>query len=97
MSVAKQLIEDRETLRGIAIDVLCGVGAIDECEFHDGTYFDGNGDLEAAYKLVNAKISDGEFKLPSGMTCRDLMDAIKNAYEDLSLAESCWACDEAIG
>ncbi len=31
------------------------------------------------------------------MTGRDLTNAIKKAYEDFSLAESCWACDEATG
>src|SRR5689334_21583501 len=51
--------EDYEWARSL----LCEVGALEECENHPGTYFDGSGDVEAAYKLANARITSGELKL----------------------------------
>lgn len=92
MGMAKRLLEDQWTLGAMAERVLCDVGAVKECEFHEQIYFDGNGDLEAAYKLANSRITSG-MELSGGMRRRDFTDKIKEVYEELSCAHSCWACD----
>jgi hypothetical protein len=95
MGLTKRLLEEREDLRTTAVGILCDVGALKECEFHDGIYFEGDGDLEGAYRLANSRISKGELELPDDMTRRNFTDEIKKAYEELSLTEACWACERA--
>ena len=93
MSQVKRLMEAQEGLRQIAFVVLCKVDALDECEIHEGYYFDGGSDPEDAYKLANAQVTKGEIELPGGMTRRDMTDAIKDVYEEYSGASSCTYCE----
>jgi hypothetical protein len=73
--------------------LLCEAKVLRECENHLGTYFDGPTDIEAAYRLMNARVSSGEIELEEGQTRRDLTDLLKSAYEDNSGLESCPQCD----
>ena len=93
MGQMKRLMEDQWTLRAIAVGVLVHVGALKECEWHEGYYFDGSGDLEAAYRAANAKITGGEIGLPGDMSRRNLTDEIKEAYEEFSAVNGCTYCD----
>lgn len=67
-------------------------GAIEECENHPGSYYEGGegqDGLEAAYKLANSQISAGKL----GMDRRAATDAIKEAYDDNSGIDYCPSCD----
>jgi hypothetical protein len=96
MGQAKRLLEAQWEVRGLAEAALCAVGAIKACEFHEDIYLEGNGDVQAAYRLANARISRDDWSLPSYMSRRDLTDAIKQMYDELSCADGCWACAKAM-
>jgi hypothetical protein len=80
-----------------ARDLLCEVGALSECENHEGTYFDGPQDVEAAYRLLNARITSNEIILKPGQTRRDLTNLIKAVYEDNSGLSACPICERNFG
>ena len=92
MGITKRCVEDEEALRQQALSLLVEVGALEECEIHSGTYFDGNGDLEAAYRLANARITSREVELDDDMSRRDFTDIIKKAYEENYVLDECPAC-----
>lgn len=72
-----------------ALEILCETGTLETCERH-GTYFEGNGDLTAAYKLANYKLSEDGGASPEER--RALTDAIKAAYEENGVATRCERC-----
>jgi hypothetical protein len=80
-----------------ARSLLCDAGTLEECEFHPGTFFDASGDLEAAYKLVNSRITSGEITLAPNQTRCNLTDLIKSVYEGTSGVESCQECARTFG
>jgi len=84
---------DYEWARGL----LCDVNALQECENHDGTYFDGPEDVQEAYKRVNAQITSGAFKLKPGQSRRDVTNLIKAVYEDNSGLSKCPICEKNFG
>lgn len=97
MSQAKRELEAREDLRTLSLDVLKEIGLISECDYHAGTFYDGGqGDLEDAYKLANAKITRGDIELPDGKTRRDFTDAIKDTYNDNAGVDYCTSCEKAM-
>ncbi len=78
--------------------LLCEVGALKECEYHDGTFFEGGANVEDAYKLMNARVTSGQIALDHpGQTRRDLTDLIKAVYDDNSGMSSCPTCDKNFG
>jgi len=85
--------EEYEWARGI----LCEIGALEECENHPGTFFDGGNDVEGAYKLVNKRVTSGEIKLDKGQSRTDLTDLIKAVYDDNSGLTGCPECEENFG
>ncbi|MBA9071809.1 hypothetical protein FHR71_005595 [Methylobacterium sp. RAS18] len=94
MGQAKRMLEEQEDNERGALSFLVGAGCIEECEHHDGIYFDGGEPVETAYKLANAQISSGALVLPEGTSRRDYTDLLKSVYEDNSGIESCYACDK---
>jgi len=92
MGQAKRMLEEIEATRTWAVDFLVSVGTLKECPYHDSSYYDGNGDLEYAYRVLNSKISKGEITLARGQTRRDLTDALKDAYDDNSGLSRCSWC-----
>jgi hypothetical protein len=90
-------MEEKEAVRQDALDLLLETGVLEECKDHEGTYYDGSGDLEAAYKAANAKVTKGELSLPGNMGRRDFTDVVKAVYEDNSGLESCPTCDKNFG
>jgi hypothetical protein len=71
MSVAKHTLEQLQELERLALAILCQAGALEECDYHRGMYFDGGGDVEEAYKLANAGISTNKIE-----SCQDFTDTI---------------------
>jgi hypothetical protein len=92
MGGAKRLMEENEALRGEALQICLDVGALEECENHPGSYFDGGEEIQEAYKIANGRITNGEIELPSRISRRDFTDIIKDVYEDNYFAESCTYC-----
>jgi hypothetical protein len=76
----------------MGVELCLEAGALEECEFHEGTYFQGEAEVEEAYKLANAKISRGELGDPTPDKRREITDAIKDAYNDNSAAIECNQC-----
>ncbi len=94
MSVAKRTLEDREARYAEALHLLLEVGALKECENHPGTYMDGSGDLVAAYKLANSRITAGAMEVPSGGSRKDVTDMIEAVYGDNSGLSVCPSCEK---
>ena len=97
MGSMKQAAMEQEESYQEARDFLVEIGTLKECENHPGTHFDGDGDLEKAYKMANARISRGDIVLSHGDTRRDYTDRLKEVYEDNSGLEGCQACEDAFG
>jgi hypothetical protein len=76
--------------------LLCEVGALKECEYHD-TFFAGGANVEDAYKLMNTRVSSGQIALDPGQTRSDLTDLIKAVYVENSGMSSCPICDKNLG
>ncbi|MDD5336609.1 MAG: hypothetical protein PHS32_22965 [Rhodoferax sp.] len=89
MSGSKRMFEDHEAKRGIAIQIAIEAGVLEQCEFHDIAY-EGNEEIESAYKLGNGKFSRGEFR-DTFESRREMTDYIKNVVEDHP-AEECPSC-----
>lgn len=92
MGRAKEYMMMRDDMAGVARGVLRKAGALRACEVH-GDLYEGNGDVEGAYKLGNAMITRGEIDL-DGFTRAEFSDMIKEEFEQNSYAESCGYCDK---
>ena len=88
---------EAQDLYQMGLELCVEAGVLEECEFHEGTYFQGNSELEEAYKLANVKISRGEFGEPRKENRKEVTDAIKLAYDDNSFALQCYQCEKAFG
>ena len=92
MSGIKRHIEDIEARYRFGLELCMETGALEECENHPGSYYEGDegeDGLEAAYKLANSRITSGKLQ----MERREATDAIKDAYEDNSGIDYCPSCD----
>ena len=56
MGQAKRQMTENEEQYESARSLLCEFDTLEECENHSGTYFDGDGELERVYKIVNARL-----------------------------------------
>lgn len=92
MGGAKRLMEEHEALVQHGASICLKVGALKSCPVH-GDCFDGNGDLEAAYRYANAMITQGNITLSEGVSRRNFSDAIKEAYEGHAGIDYCPSCD----
>lgn len=92
MGGAKDEMIRQQELYQAALGVLVKAGTLEECEYHEGTYFEGSGDLTAAYKLANYDISQQGGAEPSDR--REFTDTIKKAYEENSFATRCERCND---
>jgi len=90
MGMAKRIMMEEEQQRGVAIEIAVEANVLEQCEFHDDTFFEGSEDITEAYKLGNAKISRGE--LEGGFDDRTQMtDLIKEVVEE-NCADECPSC-----
>lgn len=94
MGFAKREMEEREHNRSLALQIALDARALRECDHHDGVYYDGSEDVEAARCLADSRIKSGELELPRGMSPEDFTDLIKEVYEENSASSSCWICEK---
>lgn len=85
---SEKMIEDAARYQW-ALAILCEVGAIHQCLVH-GFYFNGSGDLTAAYKLANYRLTEDGGADPGDR--RAMTDAIKKAYMESSCLDQCDRC-----
>jgi hypothetical protein len=97
MGVMKRMAEEADEWRNEALAINLEANSLEECEYHDGTYFEGSEDVVEAYKLANKKISAGTIKLPNGMSRTDFTDLVKEVYEDNSGVDGCLQCEKNFG
>jgi hypothetical protein len=83
-------MEDQQAAYDEGLALCVEAGAIEECENHEGTYFEGPEEVTEAYKLAARRVASGEI----GGTQREVTDAVKAAYEDNSGVDSCMQCDK---
>ena len=94
MGITKRLMERDQELYDLGLQLCIAVGAIEECQFHPGTYYDGGGEVEEAYKLANSRVSGGEIELWDSEDRRTITDAVKGAYEDNYGVDRCMQCQK---
>lgn len=90
MGIAKRMMEEHEAKRSAAIRIALAAGVLQQCEYHDDCIFEGDEEIESAYKLANHQFSHGEhvdvFKDRKEMT-----DIIKEVVSD-QLGDECPSC-----
>lgn len=94
MGATKRGLERLEGLYDLGLQICIEVGAIEECEYHPGSYYDGGGDVEDAYRLAASRVKSGKIETSSTETQRTITDAVKAAYEDNYHADGCMSCDK---
>ena len=88
---SEKMINDA-SIRQTALDILVEAGTLQTCEYHEGNYFEGTGDLTAAYKLANFQLSQEGGAPPEQR--RELTDAIKAAHPENSINNRCEECND---
>jgi succinate dehydrogenase/fumarate reductase-like Fe-S protein len=83
----REMEEDSES----ALSILCQAGALEECEYHEGEYFEGSAALEDAYKLIAETTSDGLEEQ------KQMHRLISSVYEENSCLTCCPICEENFG
>ena len=78
MGGAKRLMEEQQAQYDDGLAACIAVDAIEECENHPGSYYEGSGDVEEA---INRAANDEE------------KAAIQTAYDDNSGIDYCPSCD----
>lgn len=78
MGGAKRLLEEREAQYQHGLSLCVEAGALEECEFHEGSYYDGGEGVEVALEQAQ---SDED------------REAIQFAYDDNSGIDYCSICD----
>ena len=78
MGGAKRLMEEQQAQYDRGLSMCIEAGAIEECELHPGSYYDGGEGVEAALEQAE----DDEDR-----------EAIQMAYDDNSGIEYCPSCD----
>lgn len=92
MGGSKRLMEQMDEDLAWARTFLIKVGTLSVCEGH-GDVFDGDGDIQRAYRILNAQVTDGSLNGIGDRTRRDLTDLLKRAYEDYGGPDQCPTCD----
>ena len=93
MGISKRHLERQQDLYDTGLQLCIEVGAIAECEHHPGSYYDGGGEVEDAYKLAASRVARGEIETSGNEGQQTVTDAIKAAYQDNFVADGCMSCD----
>jgi hypothetical protein len=93
MGFMKHEMERISALKGTALSVLVKAGTLKECELHEGYFWEGSGNLVAAYKLANYMITKGEIDVDDR---REFSDIIKKTYEEWWALDDCAYCDHVL-
>ncbi|HBT0399322.1 TPA: hypothetical protein MA053_002474 [Klebsiella pneumoniae] len=94
MSIIKRHMEDQQDKFNVATNIAIEAGVLERCEYCEATVFQGDEDIEEAYKLGNTQFSKGKFE---GFfeSRREMTDAIKDAVESGDhAAECCFHCHD---
>ncbi|GAB7527938.1 hypothetical protein PS3A_03440 [Pseudomonas sp. 3A(2025)] len=91
MGGAKRLMEEQENQHNVAIGIAIDAGALEECEYHEGTYLAGSDDVEEAVELGREKFASGDL---AGIfaSVAEVDEAIRNAVIENG-ADECYSCD----
>jgi hypothetical protein len=94
MGYSKKLIDKQEEQYQASLGIALQAGALEECENHTGSYFNGPNDIEDAYNLGDEKFSKGEIAnvFESG---EEMKETIKRAVEDFEGLDGCPLCAKA--
>lgn len=79
-----------------AVMYLVDLGILNECEYHPGTFLDGDESLKDYWPIVMAeknKGNGGKVSWAKGMAAREYTDLLTKAYED-NFADTCPSCDK---
>ena len=96
MGITKRQMEEDEARHQMGIELCIEAGALEECEYHPGSIYSGDEEVEEAYKLANARASKGQIEISERFTRRDLTDYVKKAYEDNCWATECMSCEKVL-
>lgn len=85
-------IDDLDGLkRDIAIEIAVEVDVLERCEDHEEFIFEGNEDIEEAYKVAATRIKAGEYA-DIFESQRELTDLIKEVVNEYSISSYCPRC-----
>lgn len=93
MGYYKQLEEQNQHKREIAIQIAIEAEVLERCEYHEECTFEGGVDISEAYKLGNKKFTNGEL-LDIFESRREMTDLIKEVVEESPL--ECSRCDHLL-
>jgi len=92
MSGGKQMMEDYENKREVALRIAIEAGVLEQCEDHDECVFEGGEEIKQAYILANSKYSAGEIE-GVFVDRPEMTNIIKEVVEDHP-ASDCPLCDK---
>lgn len=92
MGGSKRMMEEEDHKRQVATQIALEAGALKTCDVHEDWIYEGDQEIESAYRLGNSKYSagklEGVFKNPKEMT-----DYIKDVVENYP-SEICPSCSK---
>ncbi|MDO6707887.1 hypothetical protein [Photobacterium sp. 1_MG-2023] len=94
MGIAKRHMEHMEDQINVATEIAIEAGVLERCEYCEATVFQGEEDVEEAYKLGSHRFKNGDF---GGLfeSQLELTDAIKESVESGDhAADMCYHCHE---
>lgn len=91
MSTIKRHMEEMDSLREQALEILIKVNCVERCDGHEEVCLEVSDDLEPAYKLANAMITWGDIELPEGKNRKWFTDLIDGVFAD-NRADECYSC-----
>ena len=92
LSGGKQMMEDYENKREVALRIAIEAGVLEQCEDHDECVFEGHEEIKQAYILANSKYTTGELE-GVFVDKQEMTDIIKEVVED-NPASDCPLCDK---
>lgn len=92
MGRAKAAMMEHEDDVAAAAHFLAELGTLSTCHIH-GNLFDGDGDIEGAYKIAAYRHKRGQLSFGEGKSQLEVTDLIKEAYDDNAGMDVCGYCD----
>ncbi|KJF88409.1 hypothetical protein [Photobacterium leiognathi] len=94
MSIIKRHMEEVEDKFRVATDIAIRAGVLQQCEYCESTVFQGDEDIEDAYRLGNTLYTSGEVS-DLFESRREMTDAIKDTVESGDhAADCCYYCHD---
>jgi hypothetical protein len=86
------VFELAEEERGYALGLLLQTGALTNCRIHEDCIYEGNAELEPAYKIASASFKRGDLDIFTDQ--RDVTDTIKDVFEEYAGIDYCPSCNK---